>query len=153
MGVWYRPIIEMLIPLIPSGLKSLCAKPMNTIYTIDSIQYINSFDWNIFPSYAGKISGKDTFATVVWNDTFTGNAYIKVRGINASGISPFSDSLQITIHPIPVTPIIRQQNDTLYSKTKTGNQWYRDGNVLLNANNFYYVTSVIGNYYDMINRM
>jgi len=64
----------------------------------------NSYSWSIYPSTAATISGTTTTATVNWNALFSGQAKIAVKGINSCGNSISSDSLTLTINPLPLKP-------------------------------------------------
>jgi hypothetical protein len=44
-----------------------------------------------------------------------------------------TDSITITVNPVPPTPAITQSGDSLVSSSATGNQWFLDGNILPNA--------------------
>jgi len=69
---------------------------------------------------------------------------------NDSGCSATSDSLQITVLPIPSTPTIQQIGNTLVSSSDSNNQWDLNGNaiagdtgkVLSIVDNGYYTVSV-----------
>ena len=60
--------------------------------------------WSIYPATAGSISGTTATASVTWNTTFSGTAKISVKGINTCGNSLSSDSLSVTINPLPLKP-------------------------------------------------
>ena len=57
----------------------------------------NSYVWRINPANAGTIKGNTKSATITWNPTFSGTAYIIVNAQNSSGSSPNSDQLAITV--------------------------------------------------------
>ncbi|HTX89518.1 MAG TPA: M14 family zinc carboxypeptidase [Bacteroidales bacterium] len=91
-------------PETPAG----SADPCNTevgIYTISSIPYASSYEWSLFPPEAGAISGQDTAGVITWDNTFTGNAFIRVRCANYCGEGPFSDSLEVAVRQGPVVDL------------------------------------------------
>ncbi|MFZ4399677.1 MAG: PKD domain-containing protein [Bacteroidales bacterium] len=113
-------------PAIPSGSISICENATNTNYTSSGSSNATSYQWSIFPSSAGNISGTTLNAVVDWSNTFTGIAKISVIGINSCGNSVSSDSLTITINPLPTKPaqptgiIILCENNINISYTTTG---------------------------------
>ena len=67
----------------------------------------NSYVWQISPAAAGSISGTTSIATVTWNNTFIGNAEIRVKGVNSCGESAWS--LVKTTQVINTTGIIENE--------------------------------------------
>ena len=59
-------------------------------------QNIENYHWFIFPTLAGNITWDSEIATVEWNNSFLGFAYVKVQGTNDCG-STTSDSLEIVV--------------------------------------------------------
>ncbi|NVO19912.1 MAG: aryl-sulfate sulfotransferase [Bacteroidetes bacterium] len=57
-----------------------------------------------------------------------------------------SDSVLIVVNDLPEAPVISVSNDTLYSSSSINNQWYRNGEVIANANQRFYVPAQSGNY-------
>ncbi len=49
-----------------------------------------SYGWQLSPASAGIISGTSEIAQVTWNNSFTGNAEISVKGTNSCGESSWS---------------------------------------------------------------
>ena len=99
-------------PLKPTGPILLCANPLNSTYTTHSVANAVSYNWVLYPSNAGVLNVTDTTAIVNWNNSFTGNAYIKVAAANISCTGQFSDSLLVVILPYPTTPN-KPHGDTL----------------------------------------
>ncbi|MEI6697147.1 MAG: PKD domain-containing protein [Bacteroidota bacterium] len=91
-------------PLTPSGSASLCQSAPATIYSTAGSTNASSYVWSIYPSTAASISGTTNTATFTWNSIFSGIAKISVKGVNSCGNSIASDSLSITINPIPLKP-------------------------------------------------
>ncbi len=91
-------------PAKPVGIASLCANPSNTTYTTHHVANAVSYNWVLHPANAGVLTATDTSAVVNWNNTYTGNAYIKVSASNSSCTGPYSDSLLVVILPYPATP-------------------------------------------------
>jgi hypothetical protein len=70
-----------------------------TIYTTTGSDSASGYTWQLEPASAGNlIAGEDGLeCTVHWITTFTGEATLKVKGINDCGESGFSDPLVITV--------------------------------------------------------
>lgn len=98
-------------PTLPSGITALCLNPANTSYS-SSAANATSGQWSLYPPSAGVITATGPTGTVDWNDTFTGNAWIKVKGFNGSCPGPWSDSLMVTISDYPATAA-KPSGDTL----------------------------------------
>jgi hypothetical protein len=78
-------------PAIPLGPDTVdMANTLSSIYTTTMATAANSYVWELTPSNAGTISGTDTIGTIVWNQTYLGSAYIKVKAINGCGESSWS---------------------------------------------------------------
>lgn len=87
-----------------SGETELCQGTETSEYSIIPLQGVAYYDWRLYPNEAGDIIGTSPTVYVEWAASFHGNAYIIVRGINACGSGPFSDSLEIIIDPLPAKP-------------------------------------------------
>ncbi|MCD4744861.1 MAG: T9SS type A sorting domain-containing protein [Bacteroidales bacterium] len=88
-------------PDTPFGETILCENSPDTDYFITGMPNTIFYIWDIEPSEAGIITGISTYATVNWDNNFTGNAAIKVRGVNECGEGEYSDSLIVTVYPLP----------------------------------------------------
>lgn len=66
-------------------------------YITEFVAGASSYQWSIYPEDAGNIFGSSIVGTVVWNDDFEGNAWIKVAGVNDCGIGIESDSLEVEV--------------------------------------------------------
>jgi PKD repeat protein len=93
-----------LIPAIspaPIGSTTLCQNASNTVYSTTGTTYSTSYEWSISPSGAGAISGSGLTGSVDWISTFVGTATIKVRGVNSCGNGAWSNTLTVTVNPLP----------------------------------------------------
>ncbi|GEM_PF-1120500 len=93
-------------PALPLGATSLCPNPSDTGYVTESTHHAEGYEWKLYPPEAGEITGEDTTARVAWNNLYTGQAWIMVRGINNCAPGPYSDSLLVTIYEAPDKPVI-----------------------------------------------
>ena len=57
-----------------------------------------------------------------------------------------SDTLLVTVHPLPSLPVIVQNGSSLISSSISGNQWYLNGNPIVGATDTVYTPIVNGNY-------
>ncbi len=87
----------------PTGTVSLCINPSNTIYSTTGASNAISYIWSISPIAAGSISGSGISATVDWNNTYTGNAQITVKGINNNCEGLLSNLLTVLISPSSIS--------------------------------------------------
>ena len=83
----------------PTGLTSVCINSSNTTYTTTGALNADSYNWSIWPSSTGTISGNTLNANVVWNNLIYGTIQIKVRGYNNVGYGLYSLPLLVTINP------------------------------------------------------
>jgi lysophospholipase L1-like esterase len=60
------------------------------------------------------------------------------------------DSVLVNVNPIPQIPTIGLSSDTLFSDSESGNQWYVDGNRIVDAIRSYYVPKITGSYYSVV---
>ncbi len=88
-------------PPMPMGLTQLCLNPFNTSYNTIGSTGATDYIWLLLPDDAGVITGNGTSAVVNWNDTFLGDATIRVAGENYCGQGEFSQDLTITVYEAP----------------------------------------------------
>ncbi len=137
--------------LKPKGTTQLCANSQNSIYTTSGATGSTSYIWRIYPTNAGVITGSTTSATVDWNNLFSGNAYVSVRGHNDCSDGAVSDSLHVSISAIPLqTPIITLNGDVLHSNAINGNQWYNKSGLITGATSQDYTPKSSGDYYMIV---
>lgn len=102
-GFWYGISIVNAAPGTPgtiSGPDQICSNASSvTAFTINKVANATSYEWEVsptvgnqldpcdIPSCAGKISGTDTSGLVVWNPSYSGTATVRVRAVNACGVS------------------------------------------------------------------
>ncbi len=84
----------------------------------------------------------------VFNTTFnTPGAYdITLIVSNTVGADTISITHVVTVNAVPALPTITQSNDTLYSSSSIGNQWYFNGNPINGATNSFLVATANGQY-------
>jgi len=103
----------------------------------------NSYSWVSSPiGFTSTEAGSSPTPTIT-------STYILTETTIATGCSK-TDSVIITVNPLPTTPTITLSGDTLTSSAKSGNQWYRDSVIIRGATNQQYVATENGNYSVMI---
>ena len=99
-------------PTKPVGPIVLCQDAPNTDYTTTETARATSYEWVVWNGGSSTISGTDTTGTLDLSATFNGMLNIRVRGVNANGNGPWSDTTDVTVYPQPdgtLVPI----NDTI----------------------------------------
>ena len=114
LQIHLRPFPEQ--PETPTGPTPLCQGSDNTSYTTFQSLYALSYTWEISPSSAGTISGTDTIGTVIWNNSFTGAALVKVKSVNDCNESSWSDPFDISVI---ANPVVNLGPDTTITFTDT----------------------------------
>jgi hypothetical protein len=71
---------------------------------------------------------------------------MKVYGVNDCGIGTGSPNYNVVVNPVPATPVITQNGDTLNSSSGTGNQWYLDGVEIPGATGQQHIAVYTGTY-------
>ncbi len=104
-----------------------------------------------FPLTGGMPQGGEYFGEGVENNRFyPSDAGIGTHLITYSYTDEFGCSNSATkdleVLPAPPKPVISREGDTLFSSAETGNQWYKNGEEILGANNKYYVPEADGLY-------
>lgn len=61
-----------------------------------------------------------------------------------------TDTVVVTVNPLPATPVITQSNDTLFSNALSGNQWYNSGGLIVGATGNFYIPGIKDNYYVIV---
>lgn len=104
-------------PNVPTGPIDLCINAPNTDYTVPSVPEATTYTWSVLPANAGVFSGNGTTGTINWSASFFGTAQIRVRANNSCGNGVYSNSLIVTITPVPGTPVAPVGPDTVCMNT------------------------------------
>jgi len=89
---------------IPQGDATICQASMGNIFTTDGAPLATSYEWIIDPTTAGIITGTGTEITLDVDESFSGSAVLRVRGINDCGDGGISDALTLNIMEILAAP-------------------------------------------------
>ncbi len=123
-------------PGTPVGLSPICQGTLTSIINCSASTNANSYNWSIIPSTAGTLTGTTTSLTITWSPTFSGIVKVITVGVNTCGLGPVSDTLLITVNPLPVkpstpvgpTPLCQGTASSVYTTTHGANTntftWY-----------------------------
>jgi hypothetical protein len=102
------------------------------------------YQWYINGSNAGNNSNSFTSSTISNQNVIT--CKLTSNAGCASPDSANSNSIDMTVVPLPSAPVIHQSGDSLISNAQTGNQWYLNDTELSGATSEVYVPLETGNY-------
>jgi photosystem II stability/assembly factor-like uncharacterized protein len=88
-------------PVTPSGAAETCGT-YTYAYATESVQYANSYEWQVDPVSAGSISGNGTVGTLLASNSWSGAYTVKVRAISQCGAGPWSPALSCSLFHNPV---------------------------------------------------
>lgn len=92
-------------------------------------------------------TGTGTSSTITGLATGT-YTYIVTNADGCTSIA--SGNVVINAQPIPITPIITQNGNILYSDAANGNQWYNQNGLINSATSQNYTPSINGDYYVIV---
>lgn len=130
-------------PLKPekiSGNSILCVNPGLQFYSTGGALFATSYKWNVIPENAGSITENGKSIAIDFRDDYSGKTAIVVKGLNSYGEGDVSDTLFVTILPLPDKSTIRYNgsycsNSAVYDSIIIVNsqplyryQLYREGN-------------------------
>jgi hypothetical protein len=113
------------------GVSIVCAGESGIEYAIDPVQNALAYAWYLPPG-ASIFSGQYTNHIFVNFDPEASSGEIIAVGNNLCGDGLPSPEFFLLVNPIPSTPSVFENEDTLYSSESIGNQWYYEGSVLAN---------------------
>lgn len=95
---------QLILSIIPipqqpgpiSGPSTVCMG-QSELYHINPVPFASSYEWILTPWNAGTVIGNDTTVTVTFSSNFTGNATLKVYGINQCGGGNYSADFPLVI--------------------------------------------------------
>lgn len=92
------------VPAQPLGEVDFCVGTVTTVYQTTETVNAEEYAWELIPAEAGTLTADGLTAEILWAEGFTGQAAVHVKSSNECGESTFSEPLNITINPMPVTP-------------------------------------------------
>jgi len=129
-----------------TGPNSVCVGTNSVTFSIPPIINATSYSWTLPAGITGT-SNTNSITVNIGIGASSGN--ITVTGINNYGPGGFS-TLWLTVTPIPPTPVILQNGDTLISNALSGNQWYNSNGIIIGATNQTYIATSNDTYYDIV---
>jgi photosystem II stability/assembly factor-like uncharacterized protein len=130
-----------------TGNTSICQGQSGVTYLVPPILNATSYTWTL-PVGATGSSSTDSIIVDYSVSSTSGN--ITVKGNNSCGNGSVS-TLAIAVNPIPATPVISQNGNTLSSSAATGNHWYNSVSGIINNETAQtYIPQQIGNYFVIV---
>jgi len=146
-GLWESPVFNPTIPVAGtvSGANILCEKEVAQLY---------------LTGCAGVIQWQESVDVENWNDIVGANtAYyqseplIENRYYRAKvtiGYSVYSNPFFVEIKPLPETPFITKIENSLFSSSDEGNQWYNQDGLIPGANEKVFTPTENGTYFVIV---
>jgi hypothetical protein len=131
-----------------TGENSLCAGTQGVPYSVELITGATTYVWTV-PAGATIMTGSGTSAITVDFATTAVSGPITVSGNSVCGNGAAS-SLDVTVKPIPETPVVDSNGFVLTSSAATGNQWYKDGELIVGATGQEYTVEQNGWYWTIV---
>ena len=122
ISVQYAPAA----PLAISGTDELCAGTAEAVYSTEPVVDADSYEW-LLPQGAVIVAGFGTNSILVSFAPDAVSGIITVAAVNECGLGQSSPAFQVTVNPVPETPVITQDGLLLTSSATEGNQWYLNG--------------------------
>ncbi len=130
-----------------SGSPVVCAGSNDIMYSVVPVTNAATYVWAL-PSGATITSGGGTNAIIVMFADNASSGNITVYANNLCGNGETSPPFFVTVNPIPPTPTIIENGNTLFSTAPFGNQWFYNSILLVNdTNQFYNVSPYLPGYY------
>jgi hypothetical protein len=131
-----------------TGESTVCQGQIGVVYSVLPIANATTYEWTI-PVGANIITGAGTNSIVVDYSRIAESGMVMVYGLNSCGEGAMA-SLEITVNLIPETPVITRNVNTLTSSISEGNQWYKDGTLLVGATAQTYDVTATGWYWAVV---
>jgi len=132
-----------------TGSASVCAGDNWIGYTVPTIANATSYTWTV-PAGVTIVSGSGTNTIIVDFSASAVSGVISVAGTNSCGNGTSSPDFNVTVNPIPPTPVITQNGIILTSSSLAGNQWYLNGGAITGATGQTYEVDASGIYYVIV---
>jgi hypothetical protein len=131
-----------------TGDDAVCAGTFGVPYSVDLIQGASTYVWTL-PGGATVASGSGTSSITVDYSAAAVSGQITVTGNSICG-NGASSSLDITVTPLPPTPVVDSSGFVLTSSAPDGNQWYKDGVLIPGATGQQYTATENGWYWTVV---
>lgn len=133
-----------------TGTPELCAGSEMVSYSISPVPNALGYSWSL-PEGATIAEGENTNSIRVNFALNAESGDITVYATNVCGAGPASPAFEVTVNPIPPTPVVTtDENNLLRSSAPEGNQWYFEGNVIPGATGQEYQATEEGIYWTVV---
>jgi hypothetical protein len=132
-----------------TGPNNVCVPATGLVYTVPAITNATSYSWTV-PAGVLITNGANTNTITVNFPVTATSGNFTVMGTNSCGNGTVSPNYAVTVNPIPPTPVITANGDTLHSSAPTGNQWYFNGTLIVGATSQTYIATLSGHYWDVV---
>ncbi len=129
-----------------TGPTTVCRGDSLVTYSVSEIPNATSYNW-ILPEGVTGTSTTNSITVSFGQSAVSGD--ISVKGVNSYGEGAAA-TLAVTVHPVPETPVVTQNNNDLVSDAPAGNQWYDSGGLIAGAENPVYTPIANGSYYTIV---
>jgi hypothetical protein len=154
-GAFSPPFAVTVTPLpdtagVITGPSAVCQGTSGVIYTVPVIANATGYVWTV-PAGVTIVAGANTNSITVDFSLMAVSGMITVYGTNSCGNGAVGPEFEVTVNPIPPTPIITVLNDIiLHSNVPTGNQWYFQGAPIAGATGQDYTADKSGEYWCVV---
>jgi uncharacterized delta-60 repeat protein len=142
-------IIPEIQIVISEGTNPLCSNDSASFIAITNDHGSNpSYQWKINSLNVGTDS--NTFTSSSFNDGDVLTCELTVSELCVNENTVVSNSISISVNPIPTTPTITLSDNVLTSSAPTGNQWYDQNGLINSATDQDYTVTNDGDYYVIV---
>jgi hypothetical protein len=106
-----------------TGPANVCQGDAGKVYTVPAIPNATGYVWSL-PAGAAIVSGNNTNTITVDFAPTAVSGIIVVAGTNSCGSGTVSPDFNLTVNPVPPTPVVTNTGYIVSSSAATGNQWY-----------------------------
>jgi hypothetical protein len=126
-----------------TGQAAVCVGETGVIYSVAPIANATGYEWTL-PAGATIVGGANTNEITVDFSQTAVSGVITVYGTNTCGNGIVSPDFDVTVNPIPPTPVITLNGYILTSDAPLGNQWYFNGSPIIGATGQTYDATLSG---------
>jgi hypothetical protein len=126
-----------------TGQAAVCSGESGVNYFVDPIAGASGYVWTL-PAGATIVGGANTNSITVDFSPGAVSGVITVYGTNTCGNGVVSPDFNVTVNPIPPTPVITLNGYILTSDAPLGNQWYFNGSPIIGATDQTYDATLSG---------
>ena len=118
----------------------------NTICKGTSVTFTATPTGATSPTYQWKVAGQNAGTGVTFTTSTLTDQQVVTCDMTSGASTVTSNSITMTVNPLPPVPTITQNGAVLTSSATTGNEWYYNGNPIAGATAQTYTTTKNGQY-------